>query len=324
MEKSRYNKITSQFHKKTVLVVGDLMLDKYLWGRTNRISPEAPVPIVDVRNIDYRPGGAANVALNLSALGCNVIIIGIIGSDSDGKNLLNLLKKYNIDCSKIVISDNRYTTEKTRIMSQDQQVVRADYEVKTPLSDDSLEKLFNSFELAINKVDGLILQDYNKGIFDIKNITEIINLANNVNKPIYVDPKSSNFTSFKNVRMFKPNLVEFCEGFESNQNSIKNDGFQLKKELNADMILITQGSDGASLFENSEYHHIPTKARKVHDVSGAGDTVISIFTLSDLCDANPKESATLSNYAAGRVCEEVGVVPITFNMLDEIVENYRD
>ena len=293
MEKSRYNKITSQFHKKTVLVVGDLMLDKYLWGRTNRISPEAPVPIVDVRNIDYRPGGAANVALNLSALGCNVIIIGIIGSDSDGKNLLNLLKKYNIDCSKIVISDNRYTTVKTRIMSQDQQVVRADYEVKTPLSDDSLEKLFNSFELAINKVDGLILQDYNKGIFDIKNITKIINLANNVNKPIYVDPKSSNFTSFKNVRLFKPNLVEFCEGFESNQNSIKNDGFQLKKELNADMILITQGSDGASLFENSEYHHIPTKARKGHDVAGAGDTVISIFTLSDLCDANPKESATL-------------------------------
>ena len=323
MEKSRYNKITSQFHKKTVLVVGDLMLDKYLWGRTNRISPEAPVPIVDVRNIDYRPGGAANVALNLSALGCNVIIIGIIGSDSDGKNLLNLLKKYNIDCSKIVISDNRYTTVKTRIMSQDQQVVRADYEVKTPLSDDSLEKLFNSFELAINKVDGLILQDYNKGIFDIKNIPEIINLANNTNKPIYVDPKNSNFTSFKNVRLFKPNLVEFCEGFDSNQNSIKKDGFQLKKELNADMIFITQGSDGASLFENSKYHHISTKARKVHDVSGAGDTVISTFALSDLCDANPKESAILANYAAGRVCEEVGVVPITLDMLNEII-NYNN
>ena len=140
MKKSRYNKITSQFHKRIVLVVGDLMLDKYLWGRTNRISPEAPVPIVDINKIDYRPGGAANVALNLSALGCNVIIIGIIGSDSDGKNLLNLLKKYNIDCSKIVISDNRYTTVKTRIMSQDQQVVRADYEVKIPLSDNSREQ----------------------------------------------------------------------------------------------------------------------------------------------------------------------------------------
>ena len=324
MKKTRYNKITSQFHKRIVLVVGDLMLDKYLWGRTNRISPEAPVPIVDINKIDYRPGGAANVALNLSALGCNVIIIGIIGSDSDGKNLLNLLKKYNIDCSKIVISDNRYTTVKTRIMSQDQQVVRADYEVKIPLSDNSREQLIRSFELTIKKVDGLILQDYNKGIFDIKNIPEIINLANNTNKPIYVDPKKSNFTSFKNVRFFKPNLVEFCDGFDSNQNSIKKDGFQLKKELNADMIFITQGSDGASLFENSKYHHISTKARKVHDVSGAGDTVISTFTLSDLCDADPKESAILSNYAAGRVCEEVGVVPITLNMLNEIVENYRD
>ena len=323
MKKTDYNKITNQFHKRSVLVVGDIMLDKYLWGRTNRISPEAPVPIVDISNIDYRPGGAANVALNLSSLGCNVIIVGIIGSDSDGEKLLYMLKKYNIDCSKIIISDNRHTTVKTRIMSQDQQVVRADYEVNMPLSDNLLGKLTHSFESAIKKVDGVILQDYNKGIFDIKNIPEIIKLCNNLNKSIYVDPKNSNFTSFKNVRLFKPNLVEFCKGFSSDENSIKKDGFQLKKELNADIIFVTQGSDGASLFENSEYHHIPTKARKVHDVSGAGDTVISIFALSDLCNANPKQSAILSNYAAGRVCEEVGVVPITLDMLNEIVENDR-
>jgi len=324
MEKFRYNSITSQFHKRTVLVIGDLMLDKYLWGRTDRISPEAPVPIVEVNNIDFRPGGAANVALNLSSLGCDVIIIGVVGSDSDGEDLLNLLKKYKIDCSKIVISDDRHTTVKTRIMSQDQQVVRADYEVKTPLSNSLLKKIYESIELVINNVDALILQDYNKGIFNITNIPEIISLANNSCKPIYVDPKNSNFKLFKNVRLFKPNLVEFFEGFGSNHNSIKSDGFQLKEELNADMVFITQGSDGASLFENSEYHHIPTKARKVHDVSGAGDTVISIFALSDLCDANPKESAILSNYAAGRVCEEVGVVPITLNMLNEILENDRD
>ena len=324
MEKSRYNRITSQFHKRTVLVIGDLMLDKYLWGHTDRISPEAPVPIVEVNNIDFRPGGAANVALNLSSLGCNVIIIGVIGSDSDGENLLNLLNKYKIDCSNIVISDDRYTTVKTRIMSQDQQVLRADYEVKTPLSDNLLNKIYESLKSVIDNVDALILQDYNKGVFNITNIPEIISLANNSSKPIYVDPKNSNFKSFKNVRLFKPNLIEFFEGFDSNQSSIKNDGFQLKEELNADMVFITQGSDGASLFESSEYHHIPTKARKVHDVSGAGDTVISIFTLSDLCDASPKESAILSNYAAGRVCEEVGVVPITLNMLNEIVENDRD
>ena len=324
MEKSRYNRITSQFHKRTVLVIGDLMLDKYLWGHTDRISPEAPVPIVEVNNIDFRPGGAANVALNLSSLGCNVIIIGVIGSDSDGENLLNLLKKYKVDCSNIVISDDRYTTVKTRIMSQDQQVVRADYEVKTPLSDNLLNKMYESLKSVIYNVDALILQDYNKGVFNITNIPEIISLANNSSKPIYVDPKNSNFKSFKNVRLFKPNLIEFFEGFDSNQSSIKNDGFQLKEELNADMVFITQGSDGASLFESSEYHHIPTKARKVHDVSGAGDTVISTFALSDLCDANPKEAAVLSNYAAGRVCEEVGVVPITLNMLNEIVENYRD
>ena len=324
MDKSRYNNITSKFDNRTVLVIGDLMLDKYLWGHTDRISPEAPVPIVEVNNIDYRPGGAANVALNLSSLGCDVIIIGVVGSDSDGKNLLNLLEKYKIDCSKIVISDDRCTTVKTRIMSQDQQVVRADYEDKTPLSDNLLKKIYQSLESVINNVDALILQDYNKGVFNISNIPEIISLANNASKSIYVDPKKTNFKSFKNVRLFKPNLVEFFKGYGSNQNSIKNDGFLLKKELNADLVFITQGSDGASLFEDSEYHHIPTKARKVHDVSGAGDTVISIFALSDLCEANPKESAILSNYAAGRVCEEVGVVPITLNMLNEIVENDRD
>ena len=208
-------------------------------------------------------------------------------------------------------------------MSQDQQVVRADYEVKTPLSDNLLNKIYESLKSVIDNVDALILQDYNKGVFNITNIPEIISLANNSSKPIYVDPKNSNFKSFKNVRLFKPNLIEFFEGFDSNHSSIKNDGFQLKEELNADMVFITQGSDGASLFESSEYHHIPTKARKVHDVSGAGDTVISIFALSDLCDANPKEAAVLSNYAAGRVCEEVGVVPITLNMLNEIVENDR-
>ena len=320
MNKTRYKKITSEFSNKTILVFGDLMLDKYLWGRTDRISPEAPVPIVDVNQIDYRPGGAANVALNLSTLGCKVIVVGLIGSDPDGDNLLKQLNKYNIDCNNIIISDSRHTTVKTRIMSQDQQVIRADYEIKTDISTKSTKELSNAVKSIINNVDGLILQDYNKGILNANNISSILDMANNEGKRVYVDPKKSNFSSFKDVRLFKPNLVEFYEGFGSNQDQIQNDGFQLKKEINTDIILITQGAAGVSLFETSNYHHIPTKARKVHDVSGAGDTVISTFALSDLCDANPKESAILANYAAGRVCEEVGVVPITLDMLNEIIK----
>ena len=323
MLKDRFNEITFEFSKKKILVIGDLMLDTYLWGHSERISPEAPVPIIQVNKVEHNLGGAANVALNLSSLGCEVYLIGIIGSDPEGEILKNLLDQSNIDFTPLVEFDSRPTTVKSRIISHDQQVIRTDRELTHDLSDESNKELQGLVSSIINDVDGIILEDYNKGVLNAGSISKIINLVKDTDKPIYVDPKEKNFDLYKNVRLFKPNLSEFRSLYKENT-SLEKDGFNLKKNINADILMITRSADGVSLFVDSDYYDIPTKARSVHDVSGAGDTVIATFTLSDLCGATPKESVLLSNFAAGRVCEEVGVVPISLTMLNEMIEHHNN
>ena len=322
MELNRFKEITSGFSEKNVLVVGDLMLDTYLWGNAERISPEAPVPVVKVNKIEHNPGGAANIALNLATLGCKVSVIGLIGSDTEGKILTNILDQRNIVCTNLVESDNRPTTVKSRIIAHNQQVVRADREVLTDLSELSNKALAEAVDSNLSDVDAVVLGDYNKGVLNSDSISHIIQMAGEAGKPIYVDPKKANFIMYKNVRLFKPNLIEFKNSYAVNE-SLEVAGFKLKNELNADILMITRSADGVSLFNGSDYHHIPTKARQVHDVSGAGDTVIAAFTLSDLCGATPEESVEISNYAAGRVCEEVGVVPISLDMLNEMLDHHN-
>tara|TARA_B100000446_G_scaffold60010_1_gene55865 strand:+ start:519 stop:1493 length:975 start_codon:yes stop_codon:yes gene_type:complete len=322
MELNRFREITSGFADRNVLVVGDLMLDTYLWGEINRISPEAPVPIVEVKKIEYNPGGAANVALNLASLGCKVSLIGLIGTDAEGTILKNLLDQRNIICTDLVMSESRPTTVKSRIIAHNQQVVRADREMNKDLSESSNNNLIKSVKEIIEDVDAVILGDYNKGVLNLVSVKAIIDVANNTGKPVYVDPKESNFNAYKNVRLFKPNLSEFKNAYIEDE-SLEVAGFQFKHEINAEILMITRGADGVSLFDGSDYHHFPTKARLVHDVSGAGDTVIATFTLSDICGASTEESVTLSNYAAGRVCEEVGVVPISLKMLDEMLSHHN-
>jgi len=322
MELNRFKEITSGFSEKNVLVVGDLMLDTYLWGNAERISPEAPVPIVKVNKIEHNPGGAANIALNLATLGCKVSVIGLIGPDTEGKILTNILDQRNIVCTNLVESKNRPTTVKSRIIAHNQQVVRADREVLTDLSESSNKALVEAVDSNLSDVDAVVLGDYNKGVLNSVSISHIIQMAGEAGKPIYVDPKKANFIMYKNVRLFKPNLIEFKNAYAVNE-SLEVAGFKLKNELNADILMITRSADGVSLFNGSDYHHIPTKARQVHDVSGAGDTVIAAFTLSDLCGATPEESVEISNYAAGRVCEEVGVVPISLDMLNEMIDHHN-
>ncbi|MDP6338945.1 MAG: D-glycero-beta-D-manno-heptose-7-phosphate kinase [Candidatus Marinimicrobia bacterium] len=322
MDLDRFKEITSGFGDKKVLVVGDLMLDTYLWGYADRISPEAPVPVVKVSKIEHNPGGAANVALNLASLGCQVSVIGLIGPDAEGKILTGLLDQKNIVCTNLVESENRPTTVKSRIIAHNQQVVRADREVNSDLSEASNEALTESVKSNLKDVDAVVLEDYNKGVLNSVSIRKLIEMANQAGKPIYVDPKKANFNSYKKIRLFKPNLFEFRNAYAENE-SLEAAGFKLKNELNAEILMITRGADGVSLFVGSDYHHIPTKARQVHDVSGAGDTVIATFTMSDLCGATPEESVTLSNFAAGRVCEEVGVVPITIEMLNEMLDHHN-
>ena len=323
MLKDRFKEVISKFMSKKILVIGDLMLDTYLIGRSDRISPEAPVPIIQVNKVEHNLGGAANVALNLSSLGCEVSLVGLIGDDPEGEVFRNLLDKSNIDFNSIVEGENRPTTVKSRIISHDQQVIRTDREITFDLSDESNQELVSIVSSVIGNVDAIILEDYNKGVLNPFSISKIINIAKELNKPVYVDPKVKNFDLYKDVRLFKPNLSEF-RTFCKENTSLRKDGFELKKNLNADILMVTRSAEGVSLFVDTDYHDIPTKARKVHDVSGAGDTVIATFTLSDLSGATPEESVVLSNFAAGRVCEELGVVPISLAMLNEMIEHHNN
>lgn len=323
MDKQRFKIITDQFKLKKVLVIGDLMLDTYLWGHAHRISPEAPVPIVDVDRIEHNPGGAANVALNLASLGAEVSLAGQVGEDTEGAILRKLLMDKNIGCAGIVSEKLRPTTVKSRIMAQNQQVVRADREISGDLSKAMVEKLLLAVDNILDSSDAVILEDYNKGVFNRSSIKAILNLARKKGVPVYVDPKKQHFLDYQGVRLFKPNYSEFCIAFP-HQDELQDSGKRLREKISADLVLITRGAEGISLFSETGHHHIPTKARKVHDVSGAGDTVISIFTLADLAGATIEEAAILANFAAGRVCEEVGVVPITLDMLAEIVDHHNN
>ena len=301
--------------------MGDLMLDSYMWGQANRISPEAPVPVVSVKEVTHNPGGAANVGWNIASLSANVNMAGVVGNDSHGEQLLTLMSERGMNVESVVRDTNRSTTVKTRVIANSQQVVRTDFESLDELSNESLEAVQASVLKNIKDVDAIILADYNKGLFSEKMIGSILTIANENNVPVYVDPKHDHFYLFKGVRLFKPNADEFDQAM--NSANIEDGGRALQKILDVEFVLVTLGASGMLLTTADESIRIPTKALAVHDVSGAGDTVISVFTLADLARATPEEAATMANLAAGRVCEEVGVVPIDLEMLTEMLNNHR-
>ncbi|MBK7980153.1 MAG: D-glycero-beta-D-manno-heptose-7-phosphate kinase [Ignavibacteriae bacterium] len=308
-----------------IAVMGDMMLDGYYWGDVSRVSPEAPVPVVEIEKEFFRFGGAANVALNIKKLGGNAIPIGIIGNDSDGKIFSKLLKNENIDDSGIFIDHTRPTTTKTRVIADKQHVVRIDKESKNYIGNKFEKRILNFLQKNIASVSAIILQDYNKGVLTEFLIDEIIKLANENKKIITVDPKFINFKNYKNVTVFKPNRkeTENILGIRiQSDNDISIAGNNLLNMLNAKYILLTLGDKGLTLFEKGKSEiKIPTKARKVADVSGAGDTVISTLTLALSCGATIEESAYIANYAAGIVCGEIGIVPIEKEKLFTIMKD---
>ncbi|MBI1932716.1 MAG: D-glycero-beta-D-manno-heptose-7-phosphate kinase [Ignavibacteriales bacterium] len=308
-----------------IAVIGDMMLDGYYWGDVSRVSPEAPVPVVEIEKEFFRFGGAANVALNIKKLGGNAIPIGIIGNDSDGKIFSKLLKNENIDDSGIFIDHTRPTTTKTRVIADKQHVVRIDKESKNYIGNKFEKRILNFLQKNIASVSAIILQDYNKGVLTEFLIDEIIKLANENKKIITVDPKFINFKNYKNVTVFKPNRkeTENILGIRiQSDNDISIAGNNLLNMLNAKYILLTLGDKGLTLFEKGKSEiKIPTKARKVADVSGAGDTVISTLTLALSCGATIEESAYIANYAAGIVCGEIGIVPIEKEKLFTIMKD---
>lgn len=320
MDQKRFDELTSQFGEKSILVIGDLMLDTYMWGDSDRISPEAPVPIVRITSVENNPGGAANVALNLVSLGAKASLMGLVGDDTEGMVLRDLLKEKGITDAGIVKDRDRPTTVKARIIAHGQQVVRTDREVTWAIGEETEKQFAQMLEQSLDGVDAVILQDYNKGMFDPDSIQLILEKTAGKNIPVFVDPKKDNFFQFKNVHLFKPNIREFEAALSADYTADQFDaqGLKMRESLEAEIVMVTQGEKGISLFTEEGLEVIPTQARSVHDVSGAGDTVIAAFTLADCTGGSAAEAATLANYAAGRVCEEVGVVPITLEMLSEI------
>ena len=315
----RLNSLKVGFKNLKIAIIGDMMLDCYFWGDVKRISPEAPVPIVEVENEFYRFGGAANVALNILKLGGIPYPIGVIGYDNYGSIFSSLVNETGITDEGIITDESRPTTTKTRVIADHQHMVRIDKESKQYLNKEVQNKVYKYLEAHIKEFKGIILQDYNKGVLTPWLIEKVIALANTNKVLVTVDPKFNNFFLYKNVNVFKPNRKEAEDvlGIKiKNDEDVSEVGQKLLEKLNAKNVLLTLGEGGIAVFEKGkEEKRMPTKARKVADVSGAGDTVISTLTMAIAAGANIFEASYLANYAGGLVCEEVGIVPIDIEKL---------
>jgi len=320
-------KILDMFPGKDVIVIGDVMLDHFVQGSVSRISPEAPVPVVNVENETFTAGGAGNVAVNLSVLGAKPVLISVIGRDAKGNILKHYLDKKGVDTSKMITDDERPTTQKVRIVAERQQVVRVDRESKAKISREVANVCMKNFKQALKKAKGVVMSDYGKGMLSDDNIQEIINLCRKSNVPVCVDPKIDNFLKYKNITCMTPNTKEAWEGMglppKKDETSILGLGKEILKTLNADSILITRSAEGMSLFEKGKKTEITTiraTAKEVFDVTGAGDTVISVLTLALACGASLKDAAYISNQAAGIVVGKLGTATATREEIKEVLK----
>jgi rfaE bifunctional protein kinase chain/domain len=326
ISEARAEKIFPNLGSHRILVLGDVMLDEYLWGNVSRISPEAPVPVVEILKENIKLGGAANVALNLKTLGDVPLLVGVVGEDRDGERLKEKLDECGLSGQGIFIDQNRKTTIKTRIIAQSQQVVRADRENSEEISEHFTEKILNFIKSQIKNLSGVIISDYGKGVSTLNLLTELIALVRKNNVFIGVDPKETHFMNYRKVTFITPNHHEagFAYGKRiKDESSLEEVGWGLLEKLDADSLLITRGEKGMSLFEkNHTLAHFPTRAKEVYDVTGAGDTVISTFASAFAAGADFKEASFLSNHAAGIVVGEVGTAQVTKEELMEDVKGF--
>ncbi len=312
-----FNALFEQFNRLKVAIVGDVMLDTYWWGNTDRISPEAPVPVVSLRKKEMRVGGAANVALNTASLGAETTIISIIGEDADGIDLAALLNGHGINTSMLLYSKERITTNKMRVMSRNQQMMRLDAEITTDISAALELEMINNVRTLFqtNCPDVLIFEDYNKGVLTTHLIEQLIVLCKEFGVVSTVDPKRNNFLAFKGVDIFKPNLKEVKEGLnvsvdKIDLNTLDTIHAALHKKLEHQISLITLSEKGVFYQMQNDAKIIPTHIRSIADVSGAGDTVIAVASLVYTATKNIHLAAEMANIAGGLVCEEVGTAAI--------------
>ena len=309
--------IFEKFNSLNVLIIGDVMIDSYIWGKVERISPEAPVPVVRVTKKENRLGGAANVALNIQALGAFPYICAVIGDDSDGENFLSLLKAQGLSEEGLIKIKTRPTTVKTRIIAHNKQIARVDAETERNLSSSNTVLVLNKIKqiIADHRIDAIIFEDYDKGLITEELIDKTVKLSKEMGIITVVDPKKRNFHAYKGVQLFKPNLKELKEGLKIdvdplNIEQVEQAVNQLKKQLGAKTVMLTLSEHGVYVSSENGNKHILAHKRTIADVSGAGDTVIATAALCLAAGLNEFKTAEIANLAGGLVCEHVGVVPI--------------
>jgi len=314
------SKLQKDFSGSRVLIIGDVMIDSYVWGNVSRISPEAPVPIVNVERREIRLGGAGNVALNIKALGAEPILCAVAGNDDESRNLLYLLAKRKMNSEGIISIPDRLTTVKHRILAGSQQMMRIDTENNSVIDAEKQQKLLAFVSKEIEKCDVVIFEDYDKGVLSAELIREIVDLANKSGVPTVVDPKKRNFLSYTGATLFKPNLKELKEGlkleFDNDDIKAVEKSLQtLNKAMPVNSAMVTLSENGVLISDFKDSHHLKAHRREIADVSGAGDTVISIAALCIAKGLPLEKVAAISNLGGGLVCEYLGVVPVDLEQL---------
>ncbi len=324
MDMNKLKKMIPKFSDVKILVIGDLILDEFVWGEVSRISPEAPVPVVWVKSESFMPGGAANVANNIASLGAKVYIAGVVGNDERAGILKQGLLEKGIGADGVIEDDSRPTTLKTRVVAHHQQVVRIDREKIDAISAGASDKIIAYIKSVIDEMDAVIIEDYGKGVISSKLLKEVLTIAKKKKKIITVDPKEEHFSYYEGVTAITPNHHEAAQAIgmkAKDSGSILKIGKALLEKLNCEGVLITLGENGMQLFQkDGSVTHIPTVAQEVYDVSGAGDTVISVFTLALALGINMRDAAYVSNIAAGIVVGKVGIAVIT---QEELIERIK-
>lgn len=331
MTPDRLLPLLKEFESKRVLVVGDLMLDEFIWGRVSRISPEAPVPVVEVQRESCYPGGAANVARNLVRFSKHIAMLGIVGSCGKGAQLRTLLQEEGINTTGVIESPEHQTIVKTRIIARHQQVVRVDRERKSAASPETIAKLLDAFDKALPHIDAVIIEDYGKGLFTQSFADEIIARAKKQDKIVTVDPNPHNPLTWSNVDVVKPNRIEtlVASGLPDHEPGepieadpiFKKAAQILLQKWGTRLLLVTLGEYGMLLYDQlGEVYHTPTRARQVLDLSGAGDTSIALFTLALAAGATPREAAEIANHAAGVVVGKLGTETLS---PDELIQSFE-
>lgn len=313
MTKKDLQHLFQSFETKRIAVVGDVMLDKYIFGKVERISPEAPVPVIDVASQSFRLGGAANVAANIRSLGATALLFGVIGDDDDGALLASRMNAEGLSAEFLVTEHARPTTAKTRVIAQNHHIVRIDSETRKPIASATERAIFELLAEHLPAIDAIVFEDYNKGVLTASLIKKIIALAQKRGVPVTVDPKKDNFFEYKRATVFKPNLKEISDALGRKFANTDADATlaceTLQKKIKAENIVLTRSEKGMTIY-NGKAEHIPSLALEVADVSGAGDTVIATLTVAMTAGLDALAAAKIANVAAGVVCAEVGAVAV--------------